>query len=178
MITLVTGGAACGKSSYAEEILAKYDGAKYYVATMHKDDTDETLKRVLRHQQMRKNRGFETVELETDILRVVELCNDDRKSCIIECMSNLLANEMYISKKKDAHLSIIDDIKRIVACFDNVVIVTNEVASDGISYDEFTSDYICSIQYINKELAKISDRVIEVVYSIPVVIKGEQNENY
>jgi adenosylcobinamide kinase/adenosylcobinamide-phosphate guanylyltransferase len=180
MIYLVTGGAACGKSSFAEDILMKCTGRKYYIATMHKDGNPETLNRVLRHQELRKNKGFETLELETDIAKARDIIADsmrnagaaDEVSVIIECMSNLLANEMYISNRENPSAYILDSIKEMSDWVHNMVIVTNEVASDGLEYDAFVNKYIYELMAVNSGLSRMADAVIEVVYSVPVIIKG------
>ena len=51
------------------------------------------------------------------------------------------------------------------------VIVTNEVGSDGISYEEGTAEYIRVLGTINRLTAQMADRVVECVYGIPVVRK-------
>ena len=53
-----------------------------------------------------------------------------------------------------------------------MVIVTNEVASDGITYDPGTDQYIRLMGLVNRRLGACSHRVVEVVYGIPVVWKG------
>lgn len=57
-----------------------------------------------------------------------------------------------------------------------LMIVTNEVFSDGVDYDRETRVYQQILGAINQELAKLADQVIEVVYGIPVIIrnKGER----
>jgi adenosylcobinamide kinase/adenosylcobinamide-phosphate guanylyltransferase len=94
-------------------------------------------------------------------------------------MSNLLANEMFSDEgnvKGDNMLKCADEeiIKPIVklskkAC---VIVVTNEIFSDGNIYDEYTQKYIECLGYINRELAKNAYGVTEVVCSIPVKICG------
>ena len=46
MLTLVTGGAACGKSEYAESLFAGIEGTLYYAATMHRAPDNETQERI------------------------------------------------------------------------------------------------------------------------------------
>ena len=53
----------------------------------------------------------------------------------------------------------------------NLVIVTNEIFSDGNKYDKDTEEYIKNLGIINKELSHIADEVIEIVYGIEVRIK-------
>ena len=52
--------------------------------------------------------------------------------------------------------------------------VTNEVFSDGISYDASTMKYMETLGRINRELVREADRATEVVYGIPVSIKSGQ----
>ena len=54
-----------------------------------------------------------------------------------------------------------------------LVIVTNQVGSDGITYSEGTSLYIRFLGQINRSMAELADNVIECVYGIPIVLKGE-----
>ena len=54
-----------------------------------------------------------------------------------------------------------------------LVIVTNEVYSDGCEYDACTTDYIRLLGEINVRLSRAADAVVEVVYSIPVFLKGD-----
>ena len=55
----------------------------------------------------------------------------------------------------------------------HLVIVTNEVFSDGCEYDAGTTDYIRRLGEINVRLSRAADAVVEVVYSIPVFLKGD-----
>ena len=66
---------------------------------------------------------------------------------------------------------IIEDIQKINSRLDNLVIVTNNVFEDGITYDSTTMDYLKAMGQINDALAKQADQVIEVVCGIPVRIK-------
>ena len=51
--------------------------------------------------------------------------------------------------------------------------VTNDVFSDGIEYAESTQEYIRQLAQINNAAAQLADCVVEVVYSIPIAVKGE-----
>lgn len=50
--------------------------------------------------------------------------------------------------------------------------VTNDVFSDGGCYDESTQAYLRALAAINCSAAALADCVVEVVYSIPVALKG------
>ena len=54
----------------------------------------------------------------------------------------------------------------------HLFVVTNEVFSDGISYDRETRRYLDYLGEVNRQTAAEADRVTEVVYGIPVTVKG------
>ena len=53
---------------------------------------------------------------------------------------------------------------------DPLIVVTNEVFSDGITYDDSTMQYLHYLGEINQQLAAHAEHVTEVVYGIPVAI--------
>ena len=59
---------------------------------------------------------------------------------------------------------------------ETLIIVTNEVFSDGNIYEEETVRYLRLLGEVNRFLAQEADRVTEVVFGIPVVWKTEQRE--
>lgn len=170
---IVTGGSGSGKSAYAEEQILKFGKMKrYYVATMENRDA-ESQKRVDRHRAMRAEKNFITVECPYD-LQTVQL--EESGVVLLECMSNLVANELFL---KDGMANISQTVNKImegIFCLQkqsrHLVVVTNEVFSDGMEYDEWTSQYIRCLGMVNQRLSQLADRVTEVVYTIPVQQKG------
>lgn len=99
---------------------------------------------------------------------------------LLECMSNLVANEMYSMEynsmdTQEAGLSVTERVLQGVEALkrqaDPFVIVTNNVFEDGITYDSSTMEYIETLGRINERLAAEADEVIEVVAGIPQWIK-------
>ena len=174
MLTLVTGGSGSGKSEFAEDLSVSYNSKNLiYIATMFPYD-DESLKKVERHKKMREHKNFKTVECFKNLSDAV-ITEDS--TVLLDCMSNLVANEMYLeggAEEMTVH-SIIKGVREIRDKCENLVIVTNEVFSDGIYYDDETMRYIKYLGEINVKLGKEADNVIEVVYSIPVYHKGDVN---
>ena len=181
MITLVTGGSGSGKSAYAEDILSSCEGTKYYIATMQIFDA-EGEKKVKRHQRLRAGKGFITIESPVDAGKISfeekEGCG--KKSALLECMSNLTANEMFSSNSRktadEVAAKVITDLKQLCEKTDNLVIVTNNVFEDGISYDEGTMEYLKALGAINARLAAMADCVTEVVVGIAVAIKNPKKD--
>lgn len=171
-LILVTGGSGSGKSEYAEELALslqkKNGGHLYYVATMKSTDT-ECDQKIDIHKKRRENTVFETIEKQ---VRIGEIAVQKGDVILLECVSNLLANEMFSKDGRGAASSeaIVADITALNAVCD-MVIVSNEVSSDGVSYDEFTVEYIRAIASINCEVAKNADQVYEVVVGLPIRCK-------
>ena len=170
MMTVVTGGSKCGKSAYAEKILDSFEGQKLYIAAMIPYG-EEAEKAIERHREMRKNKGFETVEKYTDIDEIIL-----PKNCavLLECMGNLLANEMFRSGEiTDPTDKILKGIKSLKKQSQHLVIVTNNVSCDGIDYEKGTLEYIRIMGRINRRMTEIADNVTECVYGIPLILKGQ-----
>lgn len=224
MLHMVYGGSASGKSSYAESIAMSLqgDGRLLYIATMYpykwgKAELDpETMQRIERHRAMRADKGFDTVECYRHVEHIVAKRQD---VLLLECMSNLLANEMYLEQDSDdgelaetmsevekagvdgnvgsdvektgiggnagsgmsktmspVSKKIVQALVALSARVQDVVIVTNDVFSDGgsLTYDESTREYVKNLAEINCALAREAATVTEVVCGIPVKIKGDK----
>ncbi|NLX64208.1 MAG: bifunctional adenosylcobinamide kinase/adenosylcobinamide-phosphate guanylyltransferase [Clostridiaceae bacterium] len=170
MRILLTGGSACGKSTYAEKLAMRFSTPRYYIATMRIYD-EESRKKVERHRQMRKTKNFITIERDTDI-HLIELSR--RGTVLLECMCNLTANEMFdrYGNITDVYNKIISGIESLASQCENLIVVTNDVGSDGGKYDESTQEYIRTLGRLNISLAERFDCVYEMVCGIPIVLKG------
>lgn len=186
MLYLITGASGSGKSEYAELLATRLADKKkgdrlYYVATMLPRDDEETRTRIERHRNQRGGKGFDTIECPYCFDKIIDEYNIDEHSVVLlECMSNLLANEMFEETAfcADKNDRIIDEMivkacLKIAGKAKALVIVTNEIFSDGRSYDGHTEEYVRLLGIINTTLTKEADAVVEVVCGIPVFIKGE-----
>lgn len=184
MITLVYGGSSSGKSEFAEGLVcATYYKNKYYLATMGVRD-EESKARIERHRQIRAGKGFVTLEHQVDIVNAISAIDEidagdfstnpseNGAIVLLECMSNLVANEMFrdgeIFSAKKVKAKILADIKELSNSISALVIVTNNVFEDGAVYDVGTKEYMRALGDINKELAKLADEVYEVVVGIGI----------
>ncbi len=167
MIALVTGGSGCGKSTWAEKLVSSFpDEGRVYIATMQVYD-EESVRRVARHREQRADKGFETVECPMDLAKVQV---SPGSTVLLEDIPNLLANEMFDGGDTGRILPAIRDLSE--ACR-HLIIVTNDVFRDGIIYPGSTQEYIRRLAGLNRDIACLADTVCEVVYSIPVILKGE-----
>ena len=212
MMYLIIGGSGSGKSAYAEELLFSLPdaGKKYYIATMQVCD-EESRRRVQKHRKQREGKRFYTIEQPVHVSGALTQMDAGKKSAMLECVSNLVANEMFakdiyaeniyaedmyaddphvedmhaddcdvketgLKKSKDCSAEavadkIVDDIMKLHQPLQQLVIVSNNVFEDGVSYDEMTMEYIKTMGIVNQKLAAMADVVTEVVVGIPVMAK-------
>ena len=176
MFLIISGGSCSGKSAYAEdrvtELCREYSLSKIYLATMQVYDR-ESEKRVERHRAMRAGKGFETVECPCDLPECFPLVEQvERPVILLECLSNLVANEMFRADRMvsddEAIPKIVREVKLLRDRAEHLVIVTNNIFEDGTIYEEWTQRYVNALGRVNTELAKDADEVWEVVCGIPV----------
>lgn len=217
MLILVTGGSCSGKSAFAEKLLVETgeDTNKYYIATMEAAD-EESRARVARHRAQRAGKGFITIEQARNVHLAERefggepVCQPEansaprdslqtqKKAALLECMSNLVANEMFGAGEDDAWTEgnnvsseesgmdpvrcamnseetladkICRDIAALEKALDTLIVVTNNVFEDGVQYEEGTEAYLRVLGRINVWLAERAKRVYEVVVGIPVLCK-------
>lgn len=173
MFWVVYGGSGSGKSQFAETLAVKLKGTfnaekLIYIAAM-KPYGDEGKRRIEKHRKMRFGKGFETVECYS---RLKDIKVYENSVVLLECMSNLAANEMFDEKNDSAAEDIIWGIKRLVGKCRAVIAVTNDIFSDGVSYDEATTEYIRLLADINVRMAEAADRVSEIICAKEIRLKG------
>ena len=171
MRILLTGGSGCGKSTYAERLARELPAPRYYLATMRPFEAESRAK-ITRHQTQRADAGFITIERETDVGGVDF---PTRGTVLLECMCNLLANEMFdeAGNERDVYDTILADIAKLEQRCDTLIVVTNEIGSDGGGYGASTERYIETLGRLNRVLANRFDTVAELVCGIPLLLKGQ-----
>ncbi len=177
MVYLVIGTRDSGKSALAEKLAAETgDPVRVYLATMKILD-QEGEKRVMRHRQMREGKGFVTWEKERSITEVRDrIESPDRTTLLLECVSNLVGNELYDGSEGKAVLQageasvqgslkaefaerIASDIESLAGCCKNIVIVTNEYEADADGYDDETRLYVELLHMVNERLRVFADEI-------------------
>ena len=173
MLTLVIGGAASGKSAYAEHLAVQSGGPRYYLATMQVWDA-ECAARVAKHRAMRAQKQFATVECPQN-LHLVRL--PQQGTALLEDLGNLAANELYrpdgsCLPPKQAAEKMLAGIEAIAAQCNHLIIVSNEVFSGGADYAGETDLYLQALAMVNNAVAAKADAVCRVVCGLPVYYKG------
>lgn len=202
MMILINGGSSSGKSAFAEtliveqakkeEVMAEAAGKlmrggarktdmrhqpSCYLATMIAWD-EECRERIRKHRKMREKKNFMTIECPVDLLKAEVPA---RSRCLLECVSNLAANEMYRRDMEDpengAMERILEGIRMIRKNADFLVVVTNDVSGDQGPYSEETEAYRKLLGGINCALAGEADEVYEVICGEPVMVKKKKRED-
>ena len=145
MFHVITGGSGSGKSAYAEACIVQLHKkhSLYYIATMMPFGKEMEAK-IDRHRRMRAGKGFETVECFNDLHLTTEKFFDKAPDVLLECMSNLVANEWFdfVQKNESEECFTKESMEQVIEkiwqgvqllqeCCEHLVIVTNEVFSDG-----------------------------------------------
>ena len=170
MKTLVFGGAASGKSEFAEQLAGRSAGPHFYIATLPPRDP-ESLARVKKHQAMRAKKGFQTIERYTDL---ASLRLPARGTVLLECLGTLTANELFSEEGAGSNTvnAILFGMESLEEQCDTLIVVTNDVFSDGFDYTDGTRFYLETLAAVNRELSSRFERTAEVVCGIPLFLKG------
>ncbi len=180
MVVLVYGGAASGKSEYAETVsleLAKSstDARLYYLATMIAYGKEGEY-RVKRHRKLREGKGFCTIEQPIDIENVVAQMGV-QSVVLLEDLSNLVANELYVTDEDGNYITraveevvekISSGIEELAKQCESLVIVSTNIFEDGCDYDESTRAFILALGELHQKISSYANRLVEVVAGIPL----------
>ena len=177
MLTLVLGGAASGKSEYAEKLAAGICAAeKLYLATMRHGPSAEA--RISKHVKRREGLGFRT--LEDPLLEMKWQAETEMPVILLEDIPNILANRMFspqeVTDDKERRgipegslpQDIAEAVLKLSTGAGELIAVSGDIFRDGTRYPELTEKFIKYLGELNCRLAEGADRVVEVVCGIPV----------
>jgi len=165
--TFVLGGAASGKSVWAENLLLGSGLALTYVATGRIFD-DEVRSRVEIHRARRDAR-WRTIEAPLD-LRPALTGMTPRNAVLIDCATMWLNNHLMAGGDLLAAQSALLDTLR--ACPAPVVIVSNEVGQGIVPENALARNFREAQGRLNIALAAQADLAVQVIAGLPQVLKG------
>lgn len=179
----VSGGCKNGKSSFAEQWVSDQavEGRPlYYLATMlPKDDEDHA--RVARHRASRAHIPFTTLELARDfdlLIRAIDTGAIDAGGVfLLDSTTALLENEMFTSDgtfNPVAASKVIQHLEQLLSRLDRIIIVSDYLFSDALFYTaDLTEHYRKALAEVDRTLARLCDRVVEVSYGCVTIHKGD-----
>lgn len=169
MITLITGGARSGKSSFAEQIVLEACKSPIYLATSTIYD-DEMRLRVQRHQE---RRGSEWTTIEEPLF--LSKHNFKGHTVLLDCVTLWVTNVFFhfeedIEKALDFVKTEFSKIAKQKADF---YIVTNEIGMGGVSENAMARRFTDLQGWVNQHIAEHADSVWFLVSGIPINIKSD-----
>jgi len=169
MLTLIIGGARCGKSRFAQS-LGREAERPAYIATARPEDA-EMEARIARHREERPPHWI-TIEEPVEIARAVETYADRCDFVLLDCLTLWLSN-LCAARASGLESAARDEIIRLAAASapTHLVLVTNEVGC-GIVPESALGRFFRDLQgRVNQEAARRADAVYQLVAGIPVTIK-------
>lgn len=173
MLAMVLGGAASGKSAYAEQLTMSLSAERFYIATMQTEDA-ESDKRIARHRKMRAGKGFITVERQLNLAGLV--ISHKGGAALLECASTLVGNELSMpgGAAADTAAAVYDGVENLLRQGLNLVVVSNNVFGAGGTYTPEMSAYLRQLGLLNRLIASRADLLVEVVCGLPIYHKGSR----
>ncbi len=167
-LTFILGGAASGKSAFAEQLAVSTGKNRVYLATSQVFDDEMRLK--IRQHIAQRGSGWTTIEAPFDLSpELAKLTND--QICLIDCATMWLTNHLLAENNlEEAQAGLLEAMK---TCAAQIVVVSNEVGH-GIVPDNALSRRFREAQgRLNIALAAQADRVVQVTAGLPLVLKGQ-----
>lgn len=166
-VTLVTGGSRSGKSSYAQRMALERSSNPVYLATSRVWD-EEHRRRIERHKA---DRGPQWTTVEED--RALSRHDFTGQTVVVDCVTLWCTNFFYdFDSDVDRTLeAVCSEFDRLVEQEADLIFVTNEIGSGGVSPD-LLQRLFCDLQgWVNQYIARTADEVWWMVSGIPVKIK-------
>lgn len=187
MITLVTGGARSGKSSFAEKLCMSNSQEAIYVATAQAFD-DEMRERIALHKLQRDeaNYPWHTVE---EPYQLVKLLSSWRENSLVEggsaptvlvdCLTLWLSNIVLsvegqadlFERAKDAIQQLVDEVQLYPG---QLIMVTNEVGNGIVPEYPLGRIYRDLAGIMNQAISRNCTQVFLVTAGIPIELKSRE----
>jgi adenosylcobinamide kinase/adenosylcobinamide-phosphate guanylyltransferase len=166
-LTLIVGGAASGKSAYAERLMTATRRPLTYIATAEAYD-DEMRDKIAAHQA-RRGPDWTTVEAPRDLVAPLRQA-DPTDAILIDCASLWLTNHLLGESDLVAEGDML--IAALEACAAPVVVVTNEVGAGIVPENALARRFRAAQGVLNQRLAAHADQVFTVIAGLPLALKG------
>ena len=167
-LTLVIGGAASGKSDFAEHLVIKERATRVYLATGQAFD-DEMADKIARHKRARAGDGWQTVEEPTDLKGALSSLPAGAATlldCATMWLTNLIMDGADIAVETGELLAALSQVRG------PVVIVSNETGHGIVPDNKLARRFRQEQGQLNRQLAAQADLVVQVTVGLPRVLKG------
>lgn len=174
-LTLVIGGAASGKSLWAENLVAKGAAARVYLATFQPDlaSQDTEMAEKLRLHRARRGTGWRTEEASADLVPAL-MGTRKGEAVLLDCATMWLGS--LAATGADLRLAGPRMLAALAQCAAPVVVVTNELGMSIVPESPDARAFRQAQGVLNQSLAAHADLVVTVIAGLPLVLKGHLAE--
>lgn len=168
-LTLVLGGAASGKSAFAEKLIVDSGLDRVYLATSQNRD-EEMGNKISRHRALR-GADWHTVEAPLD-LRPPLGALVPGQAVLVDCLTMWLTNHLLADHDLEA-----EEARLIAALRDlrgraPAVLVSNEVGQGIVPDNALARRFREAQGRLNRAIAAEADLAVAVMAGLPLVLKG------
>lgn len=168
-VTLVLGGAASGKSRFAQALAERHAGTLLYVATAQAGDA-EMAARIDRHRLARGER-WRTLEAPLDLTVVVPAAAG-HGAVLVDCVTLWLTNLLLAGEAPEAVWPAVDAFLDVLAGLPSpIILVSNEVGQGIVPEHALARTFRDLAGQVNQRLAARADRVWLVTAGLPLQLK-------
>ena len=166
-LTFVLGGAASGKSLYAESLVTGTGAPRVYIATGEAWD-DEMRAKIAAHVDQR-GPGWRTIEAPLDLAPALASVAE-QEVALLDCATMWMSNQMMAENDLDTETARLLDA--LQACKGKVVVVSNEVGMGIVPENALARRFRDTQGRLNKRLAAAADTVLFVAAGLPLTMKA------
>lgn len=166
--TLVLGGAASGKSAFAENLVLGMPGRPVYIATAQAFDEEMTDKIAV--HKARRGAAWTNIEEPLDLAGAIARSDAADAVMLVDCLTlwlnNLMADDRDIAAETAQLIDIMGNLQG------SLVLVANEVGLGVVPDNALARAFRNLHGTLNQAVAGAADRVIFVAAGLPMALKG------
>lgn len=170
-LSLVVGGAASGKSAYAERLVIRSGLKPVHIATSQPFEA-EVRNKIFRHQAMR-GANWQTIEAPFDLSSAIYSA-ETGQVLLIDCLTAWLTNHFLAEHDLPSRVQAL--IETLLSATVPVVIVTNEIGQGIVPEDPHLWELRQAHGQLNQSIAAAAEIVVMVTAGIPLALKGNLPE--
>lgn len=180
MLVFISGGVRSGKSTFAEKFAQAYgkESTLHYIATSVRTDA-EMNERIIRHRMDREQAAhkWHTLEQPRALEEIVgHFTTTD--VILIDCLTIWLSNELFRENRwksaeasKNLYKKMSQTIDALHQQCKHVIIVSNEIFSEGIPEDEGSQRYLYTLGKLHQYIVSKAEKAYCADYGIIRLMK-------